>query len=108
MSVNIYLDDERVTPEGFDVRTYTKQQTIQQLIKNEGNVNILSLDHDLGDENNVGNGYLVLLWLEQHVAVCGMVPPKDIRVHSANAGARGKMEAAIAQIYKIYQQLEKE
>lgn len=48
--MNIFLDDCRKTPEGFN-RTYTVEETIALLEKcrDEGiEVNILSLDNDLG------------------------------------------------------------
>lgn len=94
--MNVYLDDERVTPEGW-VRAFWPEEVIK-LLKG-GQVAELSLDHDLGDDEH-GTGYTVLLWLEEQVALHGMVPPK-ICVHSANSSARLKMEAAIRSIYKL-------
>lgn len=101
MKINIYLDDERNTPEGF-VRCFWPEEVIELLESNQ--VNILSLDHDLGDDNH-GTGYDVLLWLEEKV-FNGFVPPKEIKVHSANISARDKMQNAIQQIYKIYGRLQ--
>ncbi|WP_307727635.1 cyclic-phosphate processing receiver domain-containing protein [Massilia sp. ZL223] len=89
----VFLDDERVTPEGW-VRTYWPDEVIALL--KTGQVTELSLDHDLGDDER-GTGYTVLLWLEEQVVTVGMAPPA-ISVHSANASARLKMEAAIASI----------
>lgn len=91
--MKVFLDDERVTPDGW-VRTFWPEDVIALL--ETGQVTELSLDHDLGDDEH-GTGYTVLLWLEEQVAVHGMLPPA-IRVHSANASARLKMEAAIAAI----------
>ena len=91
--MKIFLDDERATPEGW-VRTYWPEEVIELLMA--GGVTHVSLDHDLGDDAH-GTGYTVLLWLEEQVAVHGMVPPL-LRVHSANSSARIKMEAAIASI----------
>lgn len=99
--INIYLDDERQTPEIFK-RTYTAQETIKLLWENSGNVRILSLDHDLGDEAVAGNGYQVLTWLEERVFLNEMDPPEAIGVHSANSSARIKMLLAIDKIYEIY------
>lgn len=49
--INVYVDDLRICPEGFTIaRTY--EEAIQLLINN--NVDILSLDHDLG-EDETGN-----------------------------------------------------
>ena len=67
-----------------------------------GKVTVISLDHDLGDDDH-GTGYDVLLWLEEQVATKGFVPPKCL-VHSANSPARQKMEAAIASIERFANQ----
>lgn len=47
--INIYLDDLRVCPEGF-VITRTYEDAIELLKNNK--VGILSLDHDLGEDEN--------------------------------------------------------
>jgi hypothetical protein len=93
----VYLDDCRPAPDGW-LLTKTASETIAVLTR--GGVTQLSLDHDLGDDPGVGNGYDVLLWLEQQVALEGFVP-SEIRVHSANVGARPKMEAAIQAIREL-------
>ncbi|MBW6123127.1 hypothetical protein KZ843_09540 [Pseudomonas aeruginosa] len=94
--MKVFLDDERSTPEGW-VRTFWPDETIE-LLKG-GSVTELSLDHDLGDDDR-GTGYTVLLWLEEQVALNGIVPP-TIRIHSANSSARLKMEAAVVTIGKL-------
>lgn len=94
--MKVYLDDERTTPDGW-VRTYWPEEAIALL--KTGAVTEISLDHDLGDDAH-GTGYSVLIWLEEQVAVHGMVPP-IMHVHSANASARQKMEAAIATINRL-------
>lgn len=93
--IRVFLDDERPAPEGW-VRTHTVEETITFV--STGHVTHLSLDHDLGRDDEVGTGYDVLLWLEREVALNGFRPPKYITVHSSNAGARPKMEAAIRSI----------
>jgi len=95
--INIYLDDERSTPDGY-VRCYWPQEVIQ-LLKTE-KVNILSLDHDLGDDSR-GTGYDVLLWLEEQAALYSFEPPRFITVHSANISARLKMVSAIRHIEQL-------
>ena len=94
--IKIWLDDE-VEPhtEGW-VRTFTYAETIELLLP--GNVQCLNLDHDLGEDESVGTGYHVLLWLEKEVYTKDFKPPTDMRVHSANSAARPKMEQAIEQI----------
>ena len=64
-----------------------------------GDVEIISLDHDLGDDER-GTGYDVILWIEEAVATGDFIPP-EIRVHSANNSARIKMEAGINTIKKL-------
>jgi len=97
----VFLDDERQTPENF-VRTYNVQQTID-LLKTK-RVQILSLDHDLGFEDDEETGYDVLLWIEREVVMHDFKPPKLIQIHSANSGARKKMNQAVEQIMKLSKQ----
>ncbi len=94
--MKVFLDDERTAPDGW-VQVRWPEEAIA-LLKG-GEVEALSLDHDLGDDER-GTGYTVLLWLEDQVLVHGMRPPKEISVHSANTSARQKMEAAIQAIRK--------
>jgi len=88
--MKIYLDDERITPEGW-VRAYWPQEVIALL--EQGGVTHVSLDHDLGDDER-GTGYDVILWVEEAVALRGFIPP-IMTVHSANSSARQKMLAGI-------------
>ena len=64
-----------------------------------GQVEEISLDHDLGNDER-GTGYDVILWIEEAVVTKGFTPPK-IRVHSANSSARIKMESGIASIIRL-------
>lgn len=91
--MKVYLDDERVTPEGW-TRVYWPQEAISLL--EAGGVEEISLDHDLGDDER-GTGYDVLEWIEEAVVLKGFVPPV-LRVHSANPAARIRMQAAIEAI----------
>ena len=93
--LKVYLDDERQTPDGW-VRTYWPEEVIELL--KTGNVEEISLDHDLGDDEH-GTGYDVVLWVEEQVFLNGFVPPK-MKVHSANSSAREKMESGIRTIEK--------
>jgi hypothetical protein len=95
--VKVYLDDLRPAPDGW-VLVKTAPAAIAALAS--GGVTHLSLDHDLGDADGVGNGYDVLVWLEEQVALAGFVPP-ELAVHSANPAARPKMQAAIASIRRL-------
>lgn len=102
----VYLDDERKAPKGW-MQTTTSHETIKLLQKRV--VSELSLDHDLGDilKDKCGTGYDVLLYIEQQVAYCNMVPPK-ITIHTANVSARVRMEQAVESIYRIYESKNKE
>lgn len=94
--MRVFLDDERGTPDGW-VRVYWPDEAIALLLT--GEVKEISLDHDLGDDAR-GTGYDVILWIEEAVAIRGFLPPV-IRVHSANASAREKMQAGIAAIQRL-------
>jgi len=93
----VFLDDERIPPSGWTL-VKTPKEAIDLL--KTGKVTELSLDHDLGDDKNIGTGYDVLLWLEEQVYLHGFKPPEIIKVHSANLSARQKMELAIKSIEK--------
>ncbi len=97
--MKVWLDDEREAPAGW-VRCYWPSEVIELL--EGGCVTHLSLDHDLGDDER-GTGYDVLLWVEEAVVTASFVPPVEIKVHSANAGARPKMQSAIGQIRRLTQ-----
>lgn len=94
--MKIYLDDLRPTPQGW-IHVYWPEEAIDYL--KTGQVEIISLDHDLGDDSS-GTGYDVVLWIEEAVATSDFVAP-EIRVHSANSSARQKMEAGINAISRL-------
>ena len=91
--MKIYLDDERPTPPGW-TRAYWPEEVVAFLLT--GEVEEVSLDHDLGDDAH-GTGNDVILWIEEAVFCRGFKPP-HIRVHSANTSAREKMMRGIAAI----------
>lgn len=93
--MKVYLDDERTPPEGWTLVRWP-QDAIELLMT--GQVEELSLDHDLGDDER-GTGYDVVLWIEEAVVTEGFVPPR-IKVHSANSSARIKMELGVQSIYR--------
>jgi hypothetical protein len=94
--VKIFLDDERQAPNGW-VTARWPTEVIALL--NAGSVDVVSLDHELGDDAR-GTGYDVILWIEEAVATRGFVPPQIV-VHSANTSARIKMEAGIRSIKRL-------
>jgi hypothetical protein len=94
--VNIYLDDERVTPPHFDIRTWTAQDTINELEDRAGDVDLLSLDNDLGILHWMSEGRYVCLWLAEQLNLFGRsYYPRRIRIHSANPVARDYMKGLI-------------
>jgi hypothetical protein len=94
--MKLYLDDERQPPVGW-VLVKTAHDAIQILSEQE--VNHVSLDHDLGPEEN-GTGYDVLLWIEEQVATAGYRPP-IISIHTANTSAFVKMTNAVSKITQL-------
>lgn len=89
----LYMDDERVTPAGFEVRTYTAPETIERL--KVGDITGCSLDHDLGEYlSDAGDGYDVACWIEEQAAN-GSLGRITCMVHSANPSGASKMRAAI-------------
>lgn len=88
--MKVYLDDEREVPDASWVLVKTTQEAIDLL--RTGNVEIISLDHDLGDNTN-GTGYDVLLYIEEF-----MEEVPYILIHTGNASARIKMEQAVRSI----------
>ena len=96
--MRVYLDDERVTPDGW-IRVYWPEEAIALL--ESGQVEEISLDHDLGDDEH-GTGYDVVLWIEEAVALRGFKPPRMF-VHSANSSAKEKMLSGIQSIRTLFQ-----
>ena len=95
--MRVYLDDERVTPDGW-IRVYWPEDAIALL--ESGQVEEISLDHDLGDDEH-GTGYDVVLWIEEAVALRGFKPPRMF-VHSANSSAKEKMLSGIQTIEALF------
>lgn len=97
--MKVYLDDERETPAGW-VAARWPEDAIALL--ETGQVTVISLDHDLGDDLH-GTGYDVVCWIEEAVMTRGFIPPR-IFIHSANASARQKMTLAVERIDQFLQQ----
>ena len=94
--MNVFLDDERDWYEFVEgwitVRSYEECISVLQ----KETIDILSLDHDLGTEKT---GYDVLLWIEEQVKLNSFIPPREIRVHTANPVGRDRMLNALKSIY---------
>jgi hypothetical protein len=100
MNYKVFLDDERKPPSNEWVCFKWPQDVILFLQTFQGRVDVISLDHDLGNDN-VGTGYDVLTWLEEKVFENPEYPVPTIFVHSANSSARVKMELAIQSIMRF-------
>lgn len=97
MKVKVWLDDIRPAPAGW-IRTYWPEEVIALL--KTGDVEEISLDHDLGDALNTPpggkerTGYDVLTWMEEAVLTEGFAPPV-INIHTANIVAEARMRACV-------------
>lgn len=102
--INIWLDDIRPAPDGF-IWVKTVNEVIclflhyQNLDKMKCDINIISLDNDLGEGQE--EGYKVLDEIEEiYKNNIGIFLPNEIRVHSANPVARKRMEMVIDNLYR--------
>jgi hypothetical protein len=94
-ALKVFLDDERAAPEGW---THARWPEEVIALLETGEVDAISLDHDLGDDARTG--YDVLTWIEEAVVTHGFTPPQ-IAIHTANAAARSRMELAVASIRRL-------
>jgi len=97
--MKLYLDDVRIPPEGWALVSDAHQMIYLLEKKDKLKIDEISLDHDLGNEI-FGNGYDVLLWIEEKVFTENYKPP-IIHIHTANVSARKKMELALNSIKKF-------
>lgn len=95
--INIFLDDCRITPQGY-VRTYTVEQTISLMQEHKGNIGIVSLDNDLGE--NLKEGYNVAEWLEEQHYINNYPLPDKVIAHSMNPIARNRINLIVNRLYK--------
>lgn len=98
--MRVYLDDKRAAPEGWRLVTTAKEAL--DLLET-GEVMEISLDHDLGDLQNVPEqtGYTVLNWIEAETALNPQFVPPVIHIHTANPVARKRMEMAVQAIVRL-------
>jgi hypothetical protein len=96
--MKIWLDDERSMPKGYNYHAHTAQEAVDFLAA--GGVTAISLDHDLGDEQN-GTGYEVACFIEDG-AFHGTLLPIVVSIHSANPVGRDRMEQAICHAKKYW------
>lgn len=101
LSVKLYLDDDRQTPDGW-VRVYGIEQA--KTVLRSRRVSHLSVDNDLGSLDPKTEGFNLLNWLEETVHDDPTFPVPIITVHSANAGRAPSMRQTAAKLELIRQQ----
>lgn len=94
--ISIYLDDKRTTPNGY-VRTFWPSQVEVLLFEFYGDIEEVSLDHDLGNDD-IGTGYDVVCHIEEKVYFNRDYKTPIIKAHTDNASAKEKMLRGIKQI----------
>ncbi len=94
--LRVWLDDERPLPSNFDVHVKTADEAIELLKK--GNVDVISLDHDLGTEKT---GYDVACWIEEQ-AFHGKLGKLRLRCHSQNVVGRARICIALQNAEKFW------
>lgn len=102
----LWLDDERKPPSKDWIWVRTAPEAIKAL--RTARFEVISLDHDLGED--AGTGYDVLKYLEAEVFQNPDYGAPEIRLHTANSAARMRMIQAVdsieRQLAKSQQDLE--
>lgn len=101
--MKIWLDDIRDAPDETWTVAHTPQEVVRELIYAatfDTPIEVLSCDHDLGDD--YFTGYYLLTALEEMAAAgeWGMIP-ESFQIHSANPVGRKNMQAAIDSIERM-------
>lgn len=102
--MKVFLDDVRQLEDQFwniDETEWVTARTVDEAIRHleTGEVEIISLDHDLG-EFNPETGYDVAKWIEEKVATSDFIPP-TIWVHSMNPVGRRNIIQVIESIKRL-------
>lgn len=97
MLYKIWLDDAREAPEGY-LHIKTAEECIAFLEIQWYNIEILSLDHDLGE--NKQTGYDVVKYIEERVHIIGSYVTFQMLIHSDNPVGIKNMKAGIESIKK--------
>jgi hypothetical protein len=89
--MNLWLDDLREMPQGYDIHVKTAAEAIRLL--GTGDVELISLDHDLGPPE-AGTGYDVAKYILEG-AYTGKLKRLEVRLHTANPVGRANMASAL-------------
>jgi len=93
--MKLYLDDERESPVGW-IRVHNVPTLIHMIKNHPGEVDEISLDHDLGDGEMTG--YDFMRWLESQVFLGSITCVPKIVLHTANPVGRKNMQLVIDSI----------
>lgn len=90
--VKLWLDDLRPAPEGYEpVKSVREAQTVIEQIEAEGGtIEVIDLDHDLGDYAQFGGDGIKLL---DYLLERGTLYP--VKFHTANPVGRANMERMV-------------
>jgi len=97
--MKIFLDDTRTTPHGY-IRTYSVDETITLIKKNNGKVETVSLDNDLG--TGFSEGREVMKWIEEQAFHNTLLPIPHLIIHSGNNVAVDEMMMARFNAWKFW------
>jgi hypothetical protein len=109
MGTKIWLDDAREAPDGW-IRCLWPEDVVELVLA--GGVELVSLDHDLGDDDR-GTGHDVVVMLEEYYydILGGDHSPEfklpDIQVHSANPVGRNRIKQGAEQLVKLAAMLDR-
>lgn len=96
--MKVWLDDVRPMPEQFDVHAKTAWEAIELIDNNK--VTVISLDHDLGDQEKCGSGYNVACHIEQRAVEGKEVPVWFL--HTSNPVGRENMRRCLQSAERLY------
>lgn len=92
--MKLFVDDLRTPPDGMWAIARSYDVAVELFDYYKDSINIMSLDHDLGEEKT---GYDFLLYVvEQYYP---RQVPIQVLVHSANPVGRDRMEGVVARYF---------
>jgi hypothetical protein len=99
--MKLFVDDERQPPDGTWNVVRSAELALAFLQASIFQVELLSLDHDLGEPKDTNNGHRIACWLEEQVFRNGLTPPPVLQVHSGNSVGATNILAAFNSIARF-------
>lgn len=99
-TLKIWLDDERTPPDNSWTWYDSALVLIESLKVLNAQVLVISLDHDLGNDEAYGTGYDVILFIEEQVHTNPDFVCPILQVHSQNPVGRQNIMMGINAITK--------